>query len=107
MSKIVFNTRRTKTIEIQSIPGSEIEVYIWMTVWENRDLLEKYWLEKLSNWDINASIDIIMNNIKSWNFTDELWNDLEIKKKYIEQMSIKDLQLLVETIAEVESKKKD
>lgn len=101
MEKIRFSDPRvTKTVELPSFKGSQVEVYTSLTVGEQREILAKF--PNAKNPDHadaqNATIAMIVRAIKTWNFTDENDADLPITEEIFAKFPSADLLVLAEVV---------
>lgn len=100
-AKIKFSDPRiTKTVELPSFEGSQVEVYNSLTVWDQRNILAKFPNSQDPKHPdaFAASIEMIASGIKSWNFTDENDADLPISSEILNKFPEPDLTLLLETL---------
>jgi len=83
MSKVVFNAdsiRKTVTINLPSVPGSEIEFYIDNVVGAERTLTAQY--PNYQDQNHGDAFSFVMASlaglVKSWNFTDKDDKDIPV-----------------------------
>ena len=100
MEKIKFSDPRiTKTVELPSFKGSQVEIYSSLTVGDQRAILAKYPEAQTNQADaFSASIEMIAAGIKSWNFTDENDADLPITAEILNKFPEADLAILLEAL---------
>lgn len=101
MEKIKFSDPRiTKTVELPSFKGSQVEVYNSLTVGDQRAILAKFPNSQDPKHPeaFAASIEMIAAGIKSWNFTAEDDTDLPITAEILNKFPEADLQLLLEAL---------
>lgn len=101
MEKIKFNDPRiTKTVELPSFKGSQVEVYSSLTVWDQRNILAQFpnSQDPKSPDAFAASIEMIASGIKKWNFTDENDQDLPISSEILNKFPEADLTVLLEAL---------
>lgn len=98
---VLKDFRTTKKISLPSFEGSEVEIYGSLLVGDIKGIDYK------TN-DLQQSVDTIPLFIKSWNFTNEAGEMLEINGENIGFLQIADIEYLSQQIMafEAESKKK-
>lgn len=99
---ILKDFRETKTISLPSFPDSKVEIYDSLLVGEMQTINFEAGNELL------MTIEAIPKLIKSWNFTNEAGETLEINKENLGFLKLDDLQYLGEQIVAFnnENKKK-
>ncbi len=91
---ILKDFRLTKTIELPSYPGSQVEVYDSLLVGQVAGLNIK------SDNELDQIISSLPLFIRSWNFTDEAGKDMEINKDNLSFLKMEDMTFLSEEILE-------
>lgn len=101
MTKVQFTDPRIiEKVELPSFPGSEIQMFKTLTVWEQREISGKFPNAKNpSHPDAeNATMEMIAKVIQSRNFvnTDENWNEVEvpITTESLNKLPLPDLMVL-------------
>ena len=101
MEKIKFSDPRiTKTVELPSFKGSQVEIYGSLTVGDQRNILAKYPNASAGNNAdaFAASVEMIAAGIKNWNFTAEDDTDLPITAEILNKFPEADLTVLLEAL---------
>lgn len=99
---ILKDFRQTKIIELPNWKGSQVEIYDSLLVGD---------MARIDTKSSNA-IEQVVNSlhmfIKSWNFTDEQGNTLEINRENLNFLKADDVQVITEAVAafNLEVKKK-
>jgi len=78
---ILKDFRKTKFVELKAYPDSKIEVYNSLLV---MDSITIDWKEE----NREANLDYVLMFIKSWNFTNEKGEILEIKKDNLKLLNV-------------------
>ncbi len=91
---VLKDSRTVSIIKLPSFPGSKVELYDGLLFGDLREL-EKY--EK----DSERGIQGLLKLIKSWNFTNETDEPLEISEASLNLLPIKDLTILMNKAAEI------
>lgn len=86
---ILKDIRKTVIIALPSYSGSQVELYDGLLFGEMKKIFE-------AKEDLDRGILTLQCLIKGWNFTNEAGNKLEINEKTLNQLPIKDLQILME-----------
>ncbi len=104
MTKITFtDSKPTKTVELPSFKGSQVEVFTDMTVAEQRAITKEFPNASDSKHPDaeKAGRSIILRSIKSWNFVEEINSkeiDMAITEENLERFCMRDLKVLLEAI---------
>lgn len=85
MSKVVFSAdkaRKTVTVSLPSLPGSELVFFCQLTVGQERELANKHpkYMEQGNPDQIAFMADSVAARLKSWNLTDEENVDIPLEK---------------------------
>jgi len=99
---VLKDVRKTVVLPLPSYPGSEVVLYDGLLFGQMKNISEV-------KTDIDRGIMVLQYLIKSWNFTNEKGEKMEINEKNLNQLPLQDLQLLMERankILEDISKKK-
>jgi len=91
---VLKDVRKTHIIELPSFSGSQIELYEGVLFGEAQRI------EQLGS-DIEKGIESLLSMIKSWNFSDEDGNLVEINKENLNKLPANDLAFLMNKIAEL------
>lgn len=94
---------RTEKISLPSYPWSEVVIRLGLTVADQRDILKKYpnMTDQKSTDGINATMDMIVKCIVSWNFEwDQDWEILPITAENVSLFPSEDFAVLAWKIAE-------
>lgn len=111
MSKIVFNAdsiRKTVTIKLPSVPGSEIEFYIDNVVGAERVLTTQY--PNYQDQNHPDAFSFVMASlcglVKAWNFTDTAEQDIPVSEasNIFEKIPSPDIKYI---LTELEKARKD
>lgn len=84
---ILKDTRETKKIKLQEIPGGEVVVYTDLLTGDVEDLLAQG-LER-------SPSAILSKIIKEWNLTDEQGNQLEVNLENCRKLPVKDTMAII------------
>lgn len=94
--------RSTKTIELPSFAGSQVEIY------DSLLMADMVGIDYKELNQIKLTLDILPKFIKDWNFTDEADKKLEITKDNLGFLKQEDVKFIVDQITDLAntSKKK-
>lgn len=95
MTNVVLkDVRKTIELALPSFPESKIVLYDGIRFSEMREI------QKMKD-DFERGLLLLQCLIKEWNFTDENGQVLEVNSKNLNQLPLKDLQVLMEKAREI------
>lgn len=107
MSKIVFDAekaRRRISVSLPSFPGTELNFYVDLTVWEERELSQKYpkYRDENHSDSFDFVVDTISTSLISWNFTDKDDQDIPTTEAptLFKKLPTSDLKYIIDKIRE-------